>query len=110
LGRRMRGADWMADPLSIATGVLGLLGTCVNVGTALKDFYDGAAFADTKVKGLLTDVESFTQVLRLMKDTFEQERIQTSFQVTGHIGNLWKNLLSLDPGLSKYSPPAPRHP
>jgi hypothetical protein len=82
----------MADPLSIATGVLGLLGTCVKVGTALKDFYDGAAFADTKIKGLLTDVESFTQVLRLMKDTFEQERIQTSFQVTGHIGNLWKNL------------------
>jgi hypothetical protein len=80
------------DPLSITTGVLGLLGTCINVGLALKDFYDGASFADTKVKGLLSEVESFTQVLRLMKDTFEQEQIQTSFQITGHIGTHWKTL------------------
>ncbi|KAE8448846.1 hypothetical protein EG329_008848 [Mollisiaceae sp. DMI_Dod_QoI] len=92
LGDRTRETDGMADPLSIVTGVLGLLGICVKVGSALKDFYDGAAIADTKVKGLLTDVESFTQVLQLMKDTFEQEQIQTSFQATGHIGNHWNNL------------------
>ena len=82
----------MPDPLSITAGVLGLLGTCVKVGSTLKDFYDGASFADTKVKGLLTDVESFTQVLRLMKNTFEQEQIQASIQTTGHIGNHWNNL------------------
>ncbi|KAN0121784.1 hypothetical protein V8E51_000110 [Hyaloscypha variabilis] len=57
------------DPLSIATGVLGLLGTCIKVGSTLKAFYDGASFADTKVKGLLTDVESFTQVLHSIKTT-----------------------------------------
>jgi hypothetical protein len=85
-------ANGMADPLSITAGVLGLLSTCVKVGSALKDFYDGANIADAKVKGLLTDVESFTQVLRLMKDTFGQERIQTSFQATGHINNHWNNL------------------
>ncbi|KAF4629650.1 hypothetical protein G7Y89_g8493 [Cudoniella acicularis] len=72
--------------------VLSLLGTCLKVGLALKDFYDAAAFADTKVKGLLTDVESFTTVLQLMKDTLEEEKIQTSFQATGHIGNHWSNL------------------
>ena len=82
----------MADPLSITTGILGLLGTCIKVGSALKDFYDGASFADAKVKGLLTDVESFAQVLRLMKDTFEQEQIQISIPSTGHIGNHWENL------------------
>lgn len=58
----------------------------------LKDFYDSAAIADTKVKGLLTEVESFTQALRLMKDTLEQENIQISFQATGYIGNHLNNL------------------
>jgi hypothetical protein len=58
----------------------------------LKDFYDGSAIADTKVEGLLTDVESFHQVLKLMKDTLEQEQIQSSLQATGHIGNHWTNL------------------
>lgn len=82
----------MADPLSIIAGVLGLLGTCAKVGTTLKNFYDGASFADTKTKGLLTDVESFAHVLQLMKDTFEQEQIRNSMQATGHIGGHWKNL------------------
>lgn len=80
------------DPLSITTGVLSLLGVCLQTGLALKDFYDGAAIADTKVKGLLTEVESFTQVLQMMKETLEQEKIQSSLQATGHIGNHWNNL------------------
>ena len=80
------------DPLSITTGVLSLLAACVRTGMMLKDFYDSAAIADTKVKGLLTEVESFTQVLRLMKETLGQEKVQTSFQVTGHIGNHLSNL------------------
>ena len=89
----------MVDPLSITAGVLGLLSTCVKVGSSLKEFYDGANIADAKVKGLLTDVESFTQVLRLMKDTFGQERIQTSFQPTDHISNHWNNLsISINDG------------
>jgi hypothetical protein len=80
------------DPLSITAGVLALLGVCITTGTALKDLYDGGAISDTKVKGLLTDVESFTQVLRSMKDTLEQEDIQSSLQSTGHISNHWNNL------------------
>jgi len=80
------------DPLSIMAGVVGLLGAAVATGTALKDFYDGAATADTKVKGLMADVESFTQVLKLMKNTLEQEQVQSSLQATGHIGNHWNNL------------------
>jgi len=74
----------MSDPLSIMAGVVGLLGAAVTTGTALKDFYDGAAMA---VKGLMTDVESFTQVLKLMKDTLGQEQIQSSLKATGHISN-----------------------
>jgi hypothetical protein len=81
------------DPLSVATGVFSLLAVCIRTGTILKDFYDNAAIADTKVKGLLTEVESFTQVLRLMKDTLEQENIKASFQATGHIGNHLNNLV-----------------
>jgi hypothetical protein len=64
----------MGDPLSIMAGVVGLLGASVTTGTALKDFYDGAAMADAKVKGLMTDVESFTQVLKLMKDTLGKNK------------------------------------
>lgn len=84
----------MADPLSIAAGVIGVLTACVQVGAALKDFHDGSAMADTKVAGLLADVESFQQVLKLMKDTLEQEQIQSSLHATGHIGNHWTNLLA----------------
>lgn len=82
----------MADPLSIAAGIIGVLTACVQVGTALKGFYDGSAIADTKVRGLLIDVESFAQVLQLMKNTLEQEQIKSSLQATGHIGNHWTNL------------------
>lgn len=51
------------DPLSITAGVLGLLGTCIKTGTALKDFYDGATIADTKVKGQRGKVEAFSEQL-----------------------------------------------
>ena len=82
----------MADPLSITTGAVALLSLCVKVGWGLKAFRDGAALADTKVRSLLTDVESFTNVLQLMKDTFDQERVKASLHATGHIGGHWANL------------------
>jgi hypothetical protein len=82
----------MVDPLSITTGILGLLTACVKIGGELKKFHDGAAIADTTVKGLLNDVESFAQVLLPMKDTLEQPKVQSSLQATGHIGNHWSNL------------------
>lgn len=80
------------DPLSITAGTLSLLGVCAKVGWGLKTFRDGAALADTRVTSLLTDVESFTNVLQLMKDTFEQKTVQSSLQETGHIGSHWRNL------------------
>jgi hypothetical protein len=82
----------MVDPLSITTGILALLTTCIQVGAALKDFHDAAAIADSRVKGLLTDVESFAKVLQLMKDTLEQKKVQSSLESTGHIGDHWSNL------------------
>lgn len=82
----------MAEPLSIVSGVVGLLVVATKVGMSLKNFHDGVAIADTRVKGLMTDVESFTKVLQMMKDTLEQEKAATSFQGTGHIGNHWSNL------------------
>lgn len=82
----------MVDPFSITTGVVALLITCIKTGAAVKDFCDGAAVAGVKVKGLLSDVESFAQALRMMKETLEQENVQLSLRSTGHIGNHWTNL------------------
>jgi hypothetical protein len=82
----------MVEPLSITTAVVALLTTCIRIGGALKDFHDGAAVTDAKVKGLLSDVESFAQVIQLMKDTLEQEKVQSSLQATGHLGNHWSHL------------------
>jgi hypothetical protein len=82
----------MADPLSITTGVAALLTTCIKTIAAVKDFYDGAAIAGVKVKGLLSDVEGFAQALRMMKETLEQKNVQSSLHSTGHIGNHWTNL------------------
>lgn len=80
------------DPISITTGVLSLLAVCIKTGTILKEFYDSAATTDTKVKGLLTEVKTFIQVLELMNDIVKQKNIQASFHATGHIGNLLSNL------------------
>jgi predicted nucleic acid-binding Zn-ribbon protein len=80
------------DPISIVAGVFSFLAASIKTGLILKEFHDNVAFADTKVQGLLTEVESFTQVLRLMNDTLEQENIQSSLRATGHIGNHLSNL------------------
>ena len=80
------------DPLSILAGVVGVLAVCVQAGDSLKTFYNASALADAKVRGLLTDVDSFTQVLQMMKETLERKQIQASMQSTGHIGNHWTNL------------------
>lgn len=82
----------MADPLSITTGVVALLTTCLKTGAAVKEFYNGAAIAGLRVKGLLSDVESFAQALQMMRETLEQENVQLSLHSTGHIGNHCSNL------------------
>jgi hypothetical protein len=82
----------MVEPLSITTGVVALLTTCIKTRAAVKDFHDGAAIAGVKVKGLLSDVEGFAQALRMMKETLEQKDVQSSLHSTGHIGNHWTNL------------------
>ncbi|KAH9210041.1 hypothetical protein DL95DRAFT_466227 [Leptodontidium sp. 2 PMI_412] len=82
----------MGDPVSITTGVLALLGTCLKVGWQLKQLYDGAAIANTKVQSLLTDVEGYTRVLQSMKETFQQDKVKSTLEATGHIGSHWSNL------------------
>jgi hypothetical protein len=65
--------------LSIIIRVIELFTTCIQVGGFINDFYYGAAIADAKIKGLLSEVESFSQVLHLMKETLEDAKIQSSF-------------------------------
>jgi hypothetical protein len=83
------------DPLSITLSVVSLLKTCSAVYTTLKDLYDGAASADTRVTALLTEAGTFSQVIQLLKDTLEQDQVRNSLQSTGHIGSHWNNLAML---------------
>jgi hypothetical protein len=55
----------MADPISITTGVIALLGTCLKTGVAIKTFYDGTAIAEVKIKGLLSDVRVLRRYCKL---------------------------------------------
>jgi hypothetical protein len=82
----------MVEPLSIISGVAGLLSACVKLGFDLKQFHDGAVLANAAVKGLMTDVEGFVNVLNLMKATLEQPNVQSSLHSSGHIGNHWSNI------------------
>lgn len=82
----------MADPLSIVSGVLSLLSASIATGNALKAFYDGVSLANTKVQSLITEVDSFTKMLYMMKTTLEQENIQVSLRSTGHIASHVENI------------------
>jgi hypothetical protein len=82
------------DPLSIASGIAGLLGVCYQVGPVLMNFYCAVEIVDTKINGLQGTVENFVQVLTLMKVTLKRDEIQTSFHATGHISNHWNHLSS----------------
>jgi hypothetical protein len=78
----------MADPLSITTGVLSLLGVCYKVGVELKTFCDGVSTVSATVKGMLNDIDGLLKVLHSMNDTFEQ----VAQRPTGHIGAHWQNI------------------
>lgn len=89
----------MAEPLSITASVATLLTLSVRVAFLLKEFRDGVQTVDSTLVGLLKDISSLQQVLESMRETFEAEDIKNNLQVTGHVGNHWKNLArSLDDG------------
>ena len=91
----------MADPLSITASILTLLQVSVRVTVLLKQFRDGVSAADTTLNGLLDDVESFQHVLDSMNETFNQDEVKENLQVTGHVGNHWKNLArSMEDGVT----------
>jgi len=80
----------MCEPLSITTGVVTLLGVCLNVGVELKKFRNAAGEVRTTVTAMLTDVKMLRSVLETMEDTFEE--FDTAPPLTGHIGTHWRNL------------------
>jgi hypothetical protein len=87
------------DPLTITTGVVSLLKLCGTVGFSLKELHDGAQLAGPKADALVSEVQAFTRVLELMRSTLEDEKVQTAFQSTGHIGNHWRSISAcLDDG------------
>lgn len=80
------------DPLTITTGVLTLLSTCITVSIELKKLKQGSADAGTTINALLSDVNGFRTVLQSMEITFEEVEKRDGFQKTGHIGSHWQNL------------------
>jgi chromosome segregation ATPase len=89
----------MADPLSIATGVLSILGVCISVTTQLKTFYGNIKFVDEAIGGLENDVASLQRTLEAVRDTLDQADAHTYTQQTGHLGSHWRNVQqALDTG------------
>ncbi|KAF2001885.1 hypothetical protein P154DRAFT_574562 [Amniculicola lignicola CBS 123094] len=82
----------MADPLSIVVGVSTLIQVSVKVTLLLKQFRDDVNVVDAALNGLLNDVEGFQQVMVSMRETFSRDEIKATLQVTGHVGNHWRNL------------------
>lgn len=60
----------MPDPLSIVSGVAGLLQAAWTVGVELKKFRDGVIIVRSTVEGLIGDVEGLSLVLESMRGTF----------------------------------------
>ena len=82
----------MADPLSIIASVVTLIQVSVQVAVLIKEFRGEVSAMDATLSGLLSDVESLRRVLEAMEETFKQEEVKENLQITGHIGNHWKNL------------------
>ncbi|KAK4958854.1 hypothetical protein LTR10_003651 [Elasticomyces elasticus] len=79
----------MPEPLSIATGVASLLKVTWTVGVELKAFRDGVKVVNSKLDGLIQDVEGLEGVLKSMRETFEGI---TAIYGTGHVGSHWQNI------------------
>lgn len=80
------------DPLTITTGVLALLGVCVDVCLQLRKIKHGAGEAKARISGLLSDVDNLRHVLESMEATMDDLEAQSAFQTTGHIGAHWSSL------------------
>ena len=79
----------MADPLSIATGIIALIQATVTVAYELKKFHDNATLVGQTISDLQHDVDSFTGVLESIRETFESI---TAEHGSGHVGTLWSNV------------------
>ncbi|OQO04172.1 hypothetical protein B0A48_10782 [Cryoendolithus antarcticus] len=81
----------MPEPLSIATGVLTVLGVCTKVGWQLNQFQGAAKVVDTTVEALKADIDGIVKVLQALEETIRLTRA-SAFEETGHIGTHWRNL------------------
>ena len=82
----------MMDTLSIIAGVATLLRVAVHVGTELQIFCDDVVTIRPDMIMLIEEVESFRGVLEAMKTTFSDPELQETVNVTGHLGEHWKNV------------------
>jgi hypothetical protein len=88
------------DPLSVTVSVASLLGLCFKVTAALREFRDKSQVVESRVRGLIIEVECFTQTLNFVKNALSDGQIQYSTRLTGHIGNHWKSIsICIDDGL-----------
>ncbi|PKS05900.1 hypothetical protein jhhlp_007731 [Lomentospora prolificans] len=74
----------MADPFSITTGVVTLMGVCITVCVELKKLRAGIKDSNSTVTAMLADVKALRVILVSMEDSFED--LDSGPQPTGHIG------------------------
>lgn len=83
----------MADPFSIATGVIALIGAVSKISIELRSFCQGSESAGSVISSLLTELDTFQDILQATKTTLETEQNRPRNNTTGHLGTHWRNLL-----------------
>jgi hypothetical protein len=82
----------MADPFSIATGVIALIGAVSKISIELRSFCQGSESAESVISSLLTELATFQDVLQATKATLETEQNRPRNNITRHLGTHWRNL------------------
>lgn len=82
----------MVDPLSITASIVALIQVSLQVTVLIKEFRNEVSGVEATLAGLLSDVDGFQRVLESMKETIDENEINTNLHATGHVGNHWKNL------------------
>lgn len=82
----------MTDPLSIATGIITILGTTLKVGLELRKLCDEVATIEGVLSAIIHDVDSLQLVLEAMNETLSKVGNIDPLHATGHSGNHWRKI------------------
>ena len=80
------------DPLTITLSALSIGKLCSIVASELKKFIDGSKLVGTAINALVQDVQSFGEILGLVRNTVDDPKVKASLASSGHIGAHWRHL------------------